>query len=323
MFKLALNAGHGKYTSGKRCLKSIDPNETREWTLNSRICENITTKLKNYDGYELLRIDDPTGKTDIPLKTRTANANAWKADFYLAIHHNAGVNGGAGGGAIAIVYTTIKDGSVTQQWQKDLYDAIIKNTGLKGNRSNPLQKQDLHEVRETNMPAVLIECGFMDSTTDTPIILTDKFAEQVADACVSVIANRGKLTKKATATTSKPATTTTTTNTTAQTKKSNEEIAKEVLNGKWGNGDDRKKRLTAAGYNYSVIQDLVNKLAKGNTVTTKPATPSAVYYTVKGGDTLGAIAKRYGTTAVKIQSLNKSLIKNINVIRAGWKIRVK
>lgn len=43
-------------------------------------------------------------------------------------------------------------------------------------------------------------------------------------------------------------------------KKSNEEIAKEVAAGKWGNGEDRKKKLTAAGYDYATIQKLVNKL---------------------------------------------------------------
>ena len=48
----------------------------------------------------------------------------------------------------------------------------------------------------------------------------------------------------------------------APTKKSNEEIAREVIAGKWGNGSIRKQKLTAAGYNYSVIQALVNKLLK-------------------------------------------------------------
>lgn len=44
-------------------------------------------------------------------------------------------------------------------------------------------------------------------------------------------------------------------------KKSNYEIAKEVLAGKWGNGKVRQQRLTAAGYDYAAIQKLVNKLA--------------------------------------------------------------
>ena len=48
----------------------------------------------------------------------------------------------------------------------------------------------------------------------------------------------------------------------APAKKSNEEIAREVIAGKWGNGSARKKRLTDAGYNYSVIQVLVNKMCK-------------------------------------------------------------
>lgn len=45
------------------------------------------------------------------------------------------------------------------------------------------------------------------------------------------------------------------------TKKTNEEIAKEVMQGKWGNGEDRKKRLIAEGYDYNAVQSIVNDLA--------------------------------------------------------------
>ena len=45
-------------------------------------------------------------------------------------------------------------------------------------------------------------------------------------------------------------------------KKSNEEIAREVIQGEWGNGAARKQRLTDAGYNYSAIQRMVNELLK-------------------------------------------------------------
>ena len=44
-------------------------------------------------------------------------------------------------------------------------------------------------------------------------------------------------------------------------RKSNEEIAQEVMQGKWGNGDDRKNRLLAEGYDYDAIQNIVNQLA--------------------------------------------------------------
>lgn len=46
------------------------------------------------------------------------------------------------------------------------------------------------------------------------------------------------------------------------TKKSVDAIAKEVIAGKWGSGEERKKKLTAAGYDYTEVQAVVNKLLK-------------------------------------------------------------
>lgn len=45
-------------------------------------------------------------------------------------------------------------------------------------------------------------------------------------------------------------------------KKTVDELAQEVIAGKWGNGADRKERLTAAGYDYHEVQTLVNKMLK-------------------------------------------------------------
>ena len=67
MFKLAIDAGHYKGTAGKRCLKSIDPNETREWILNSRIAEKLETILSDYENIQILRVDDITGEKDTSL----------------------------------------------------------------------------------------------------------------------------------------------------------------------------------------------------------------------------------------------------------------
>lgn len=46
-------------------------------------------------------------------------------------------------------------------------------------------------------------------------------------------------------------------------------IADEVIAGKWGNGEDRKNRLTQAGYNYSEVQILVNQKLTGSSTTSK------------------------------------------------------
>lgn len=59
---------------------------------------------------------------------------------------------------------------------------------------------------------------------------------------------------------------------TATSKKSNTEIAKEVIRGSWGNGIERKQRLTAAGYNYTAVQAEVDRmLGKKTSTVTSPA----------------------------------------------------
>lgn len=57
-------------------------------------------------------------------------------------------------------------------------------------------------------------------------------------------------------------------------KKSNEEIANEVIAGKWGNGDARKTALTNAGYDFSAIQSIVNKKMTGKATESKSSLKS-------------------------------------------------
>lgn len=141
--------------------------------------------------------------------------------------------------------------------------------------------------------------------------------------------------------------------------KTNDQIADEVIAGAWGNGEDRKNRLTQAGYDYNVIQGIVNKKVAPvrksndqiaseviagkwgngnnrknrleqagydynsiqNIVNQKLGASQAVYYTVRSGDTLSGIASKYGTTYQKLAQMNG--IANPNKIYAGQRIRVK
>ena len=75
--------------------------------------------------------------------------------------------------------------------------ALIAKTGLKGNRSKPTLTAGFYVLRYTKMPAVLLELGFMDSSTDVPIILTNAYAQKCAKAIVEVLVKRGGLKKKA------------------------------------------------------------------------------------------------------------------------------
>ena len=142
-------------------------------------------------------------------------------------------------------------------------------------------------------------------------------------------------------------------------KKSVDELAQEVIDGKWGDGEARKKKLEAAGYDYNAVQDRVNEmLAKpkksitevakdvingkyGNGDERKKKLEAEGYdydevqakvnqllgatvtktYTVKSGDTLSGIASKYKTTVDKLVKDNN--IKNANLIYVGQKIVIK
>lgn len=92
-------------------------------------------------------------------------------------------------------------------------------------------------------------------------------------------------------------------------KKTVDQLAHEVIDGKWGNGAVREAKLKAAGYDYKKVQARVNALLS------KPVT-----YTVKAGDTLSDIAKRYNTTVSALAKKNG--IKNVNLIYAGQVLKI-
>lgn len=100
-------------------------------------------------------------------------------------------------------------------------------------------------------------------------------------------------------------------------------VAMDVYKGKYGNEPNRSKKLKAEGYTAAEIKKIqtkVDALCKGN--TTVPKDDTAIYYTVKAGDNLTAIARRNGTTVLQLLKLNPN-IKDANKIYVNQKIRVK
>jgi N-acetylmuramoyl-L-alanine amidase len=85
--KLCLDAGHGLTTSGKQtCTGAVGV--VKEWTMNNNVCNFVADMLKDYD-VDITRIDDITGKTDVPVQSRTNKVNAAIPDLFISIHHNA------------------------------------------------------------------------------------------------------------------------------------------------------------------------------------------------------------------------------------------
>ena len=181
---IALDAGHGMNTPGKRCLKSIDPNQTREWWLNDRIMDKVENALKTQYDCTVIRVDDTTGVKNIGLSTRVKAANSAKADVYISMHHNAGINGQTGGGTVVFYYSSKSERPSQAQ---ALYNIIVAHTGLVGNRAQHVIKKGYYVIKHTNMPAFLVENGFMDSKADTPVILTEDHACKTADGVLEFL----------------------------------------------------------------------------------------------------------------------------------------
>lgn len=192
-FKIAYGAGHRLVTPGKEFPAETDPARTKEWTVNDRVARYFAEAAAQYDGVELLRVDDPEGVAPISVTERNKAANDWGADFCLSIHHNSAGRIFSGGGVVAYVGPGVD--ALTKRYQSALYDAVIAATGLKGNRANPLATANLAMCNGTIAPAVLMELGFMDSTVDAPIILTDAFSRAAGYALMDGIAAVAGLTK--------------------------------------------------------------------------------------------------------------------------------
>lgn len=243
--KIGYDAGHGHNTPGKR-----SPDGEREWDFNNTVAKSFHEELSKYSGVELKRFDDSTGKTDVGLKKRTDGANNWGADYYISFHHNANTSKwGNWGGVETFVYTTASQKTI--KYANAIHSALVKGYGL---TDRGVKKQNLHICRETKMPAILVEGGFMDSKTDIKVLRDSaklkKAGKEIAQAFVKFFGLKLKSTSS----------TGSTNQNNTSSKKTNTQIAKEVIAGKWGNGDARKNALKKAGYDPNTIQKVVNSL---------------------------------------------------------------
>jgi N-acetylmuramoyl-L-alanine amidase len=188
LFKISLDAGHGKNTPGKR----VPDNSMHEWDFNAAVVSKMQLELANYEGVAVLRVDDPTGKTDVSLKTRTDRVNAWGSNVHVSVHANA--SGDVWSSAHGIeTFTYTSPSKVSNALAEKVQKSIIKATGL---ADRGVKKADFHMVRETHMPSILCECGFMSNKEEAALLKSDAYQKKVALAIVEGLADQFDLKKK-------------------------------------------------------------------------------------------------------------------------------
>lgn len=165
-----IDAGHGPHTPGKR---SPD-GQLREFEFNEAVARRIKQNLQCNN---VLCIFSHDINRDVPLNERIILANRLKVDLFISIHANAfgtqwnEVNG-------IETFTSLNARSVTRSIATLIHQEVIKSTGRK-NRG--IKQGNFAVLRETNMPAVLVECGFMTNKNEMKLLKEPMYQQQCAD----------------------------------------------------------------------------------------------------------------------------------------------
>ena len=203
-YLVAIDAGHGINTAGKRSVKLssdlyIDGvlirkkgQTIKEYEWNKAVSEYLAVALKRC-GINTMYTADMTGKTDIPLNSRANTANKKGADILISNHYNA-------------------IGS-SQAWQSRVKGLLVlrtKNASSKSIKLGKLAVKHLEKdinyeysyglmrdvdmsgftlaiLRQTTMPAILIEYGFMDYWNEAKLMLDKKHQEKCAEAVCKAV----------------------------------------------------------------------------------------------------------------------------------------
>lgn len=183
------------------------------------------------------------------------------ADLHVPIHTNA-YNGKVGGTRI-FCYNKTGEG---YKAARAVFNVLAPLTP--GTSESISVNAGLFEVRTPAAPTVYVECDFHDVPKIAKWIIENTTA--IGEAIAQGICNYFKIKFK-------PATVAP-----SVTKKSVDEIAKEVIAGKWGNGQERKNRLTAAGYDYNTVQSRVNQMLGKTPQPAKLSTDEIARQVIRG-----------------------------------------
>lgn len=172
--KIAVDDGHGGVDPG--AVDPIQPAEgdnidTKEKVINTFLADYMISLLK-FHGAEVL--DVRPGDATVSLQQRTDRANDWGADLYYSWHSNAAINTSASGAEVHV----FKTGG--EAWLlANLISARFKFHEIKWRN---VIISNFHVLRETRMPAVLVESGFITNPAEERLLNTQEYLERMAKA---------------------------------------------------------------------------------------------------------------------------------------------
>jgi N-acetylmuramoyl-L-alanine amidase len=186
MVKIFIDPGH------EGVLNGYDPgavgNGLKEAVLTLDIAKRMRDKLLSYNNVQVKLSRE--GNKKLTLSQRAKMANDWGADIFVSIHINAG--GGVG------FESFIFNGNVseaTRANQNVIHQEIIRATGW---NDRGKKRANFAVLRQTKMPALLTENGFIDNTTDANKLKNDSFLDNIAQGHVNGLVKLFNLKKNST-----------------------------------------------------------------------------------------------------------------------------
>lgn len=178
-FIVTIDAGHGGSgsTPGKRAYDG----SFYEWEINDRVA-TVVEDLLEEQGVTVVRVDDVTGKTDVPLGKRLEKAIGVGTDLHISIHQNAdcGISEATG----MEVYYNSSSSEKNIMFATDLTRRISDYVGTK-NRGWKASNGDLFITREfcrAGVDVVLVEGLFMSNKEDVKLMVTQQYANDYGSA---------------------------------------------------------------------------------------------------------------------------------------------
>ena len=174
--KIYVDQGHNPVNPNA----GAEGNGLREQDLVYTIGQRLADRLRSDPNYEV-RLSRPTRDTLLgttnatSLAARVNEANRWGADYFISLHTNAASSPSATG-TEAYAYAR---GTPAFRLGEDILQNLSSVTGL---RNRGMQaRPGLYVLRKTQMPAVLVELGFITSPRDATLMRDDPglFAEGI------------------------------------------------------------------------------------------------------------------------------------------------
>lgn len=178
---IATDDGHGMLTPGKRTPLFADGTYMPENEFNRAVVDKLNAHLVRC-GFDVLHV--APGDEDVSLRRRTNLANntipngfGRSADVYISVHANA--LGGIWNSLARGIETFYSKGSVKgKRLAQIVHKHMLQGTKLK---DRGLKTNSLHVTRETDMPAILVECGFMDNPEESQLLKSDAYRAECAE----------------------------------------------------------------------------------------------------------------------------------------------